>query len=156
MSSNEQKVEINICDSTTGFDIDYGEIEKLVKYTCEKFSVASAIVSVALVDDEMISDVHKDFMDDDSVTDVISFDLSDEGDTCRQFEMIVNVEMAQRQSQERGHKLQAEVCLYVLHGLLHNIGFDDLTEKEFDVMHETEDEILTSLGYGTVYGERKW
>ena len=54
----------------------------------------------------------------------------------------------------RGHDAEAELALYVVHGLLHNIGYDDLTEADARKMHGMEDEILECFGYGTVYNSR--
>ena len=67
------------------------------------------------------------------------------------FELVVNGEMAVRQAKLRGHSGEAELALYVTHGLLHNLGFDDSTQNRAKKMHDTEDEILEQVGYGAVY-----
>ncbi len=59
--------------------------------------------------------------------------------------------MALRQATLRSHSDQAELALYITHGLLHNFGFDDLEPSEAKKMHEKEDEILQELNYGLVY-----
>jgi probable rRNA maturation factor len=59
--------------------------------------------------------------------------------------------MAVRQALLRNHSSQAELALYITHGLLHNLGFDDTAEDQAEEMHNTEDEILKQLGYGLVY-----
>ena len=131
-------------------------ITDLINYTCTKFDIKDAVISVAIVTDEQISQVHKQFMDDDSTTDVISFNLSDPSDKEQTFEMIVNADMAARICLERGTKFDAELLLYILHGLLHNIGFDDLNEQDFKEMHDAENLILQELGYGRVFGDNKF
>lgn len=153
--TQHNKISVDISDSTQGYEIDCEKIREVVIHTCGKFNIDSAQVSVGIVDDEQISQVHDEFMQDPTTTDVISFDLSDEFEDEKTFEMIVNADMAMRQSQKRGHAFQSELILYVLHGLLHNIGFDDIEEKDFELMHKTEDEILQSLGYGVIYGSRQ-
>jgi probable rRNA maturation factor len=70
-------------------------------------------------------------------------------------ELIVNGEMAVRQANLRGHSSEAELALYITHGLLHHLGFDDSTESQARKMHDMEDEILQQLGYGLVYNTRK-
>ncbi|MGE4286929.1 MAG: rRNA maturation RNase YbeY [Phycisphaerae bacterium] len=131
-------------------------IEWLVEAVCARHGLEDADISVAVVDDETISGVHKEFMNDPTTTDVISFDLTDEGDSAPTFEMVVNADMAQRMAEEMGHSTEEELLLYVLHGLLHNLGFDDLTEEDFLVMHKEEDDILEELGLGRLFGERKF
>ncbi len=61
--------------------------------------------------------------------------------------------MALRQADLRGHSSQAELALYITHGLLHNLGFDDSTEDKAKKMHDMEDKILQQLGYGLVYNK---
>jgi probable rRNA maturation factor len=61
--------------------------------------------------------------------------------------------MAVRQANLRGHTSEAELALYITHGLLHNLGFDDSAENQARKMHETEDEILQEFGYGMVYNK---
>lgn len=131
-------------------------IEWLVEAACEKHGLKDAFISVAVVDDETISGVHEEFMNDPSTTDVISFDLTDDGDPAPTFEMVVNADMAARMADEMGHSAEEELLLYVLHGLLHNLGFDDLTEEDFLIMHKEEDDILEQLGLGRLFGERKF
>ncbi len=59
--------------------------------------------------------------------------------------------MAVREAVLRSHSSKAELALYVTHGLLHNVGFDDSTKEKAKKMHDAEDEILQQLGYGSVY-----
>jgi len=56
-----------------------------------------------------------------------------------------------REAARRGHSAEAELALYVTHGLLHNLGFNDATAAQARKMHRMEDEILQHLGYGFVY-----
>lgn len=99
------------------------------------------------------------FLNRKGITDCLSFDLSDgdeeepqaDNQMSRMLELIVNGQMAARQAQRRGHSSEAELALYITHGLLHNFGFDDATPSQARTMHEAEDEILHQLGYGSVY-----
>ena len=45
----------------------------------------------------------------------------------RIFDLIVNGELAAREAARRGHGAEAELALYITHGLLHNLGFNDAT-----------------------------
>ena len=47
--------------------------------------------------------------------------------------------------------MKKEALLYAVHGLLHLCGFDDRTARDFDVMHQREDEILCAIGVGAVF-----
>jgi rRNA maturation RNase YbeY len=69
----------------------------------------------------------------------------------KSFDIIVNAQKAVSEAKKRGHSPQAELALYITHGLLHNLGFDDLTAKKAKLMHRLEDEILQQQGFGRVY-----
>ena len=104
-----------------------------------------------IVDDKQIKKVNKEFLGRSYVTDVISFDLSDENSDGRVFELVINAQEAQRQAKSRGHSAEAELALYVVHGFLHDVGFDDAKQREAARMHKMEDEILEEFGYGITY-----
>jgi probable rRNA maturation factor len=122
-----------------------------VRAICEKFECSNATVHIAIVDDAGIIEVHRQFLQKDTATDVISFDLSDELEPGRTFQLVVNADMAARQAVKRGHTTEAELALYITHGMLHNAGFDDIDEAQAQKMHETEDMLLQRYGFGITY-----
>ena len=131
------------------------KLETLVRTICDRFDVSEATISVGIVDDAEISALNQQFLRHEGTTDCLSFDLSDEQaeSGARVFDLIVNGQMAVRQAAQRGHSSGAEVALYVTHGLLHQLGFDDTTAEQAEKMHRTEDEILQHAGYGVVYND---
>ncbi len=129
------------------------KLRKLVREICRRFEVRQAVVSIGIVGDAEISQLNMQFLGHEGTTDSLSFDLSDNADLqeARVFDLIVNGELAAREAVRRGHAAEAELALYVTHGLLHNLGFDDATPAQARKMHRTEDEILQHVGYGLVY-----
>jgi len=109
-------------------------------------------MSLVLVGDAVMSRLHKEYMDIDGPTDVLTFpiDQNNRGQIVSG-EVFVCVPEARRQTRARGTPLASEVLLYSLHGLLHLCGFDDRTEVDFRRMHRTEDKILTRLGIGAIF-----
>jgi probable rRNA maturation factor len=133
-------------------DINLPRLKKLVKTICSRFKLSKAIISIAIVDDTQIRKMNKQFLNRDNPTDCLSFNLSDnKKNSAKSFELVVNGEMAVKQAKLRGHSAEAELALYITHGLLHNLGFDDSTKKQAEKMHNIEDQILQQLGYGPVY-----
>ena len=158
MKANKQNesIEVQISSSFEGADIDLERLTRLVKDICRQFEVLGAAVSIAIVDDEEMIRINKEFLRHSHATDVISFDLSDATiGTGKHFELAVNGEQALREAGERHHSIQAELSLYITHGLLHNLGFDDSTQEQAKKMHETEDEILQQQGFGFVYNNSR-
>jgi probable rRNA maturation factor len=148
---------MNIIQITTHFEdapADPDKLEALIQAVCDRFGLSGATISVGIVDDAEIADLNRKYLDHEGPTDCLSFDLSDdEAAGSRAFDLIVNGQMALRQAAERGHSGQAELALYITHGLLHQLGYDDDTPENARKMHQTEDEILQHLGYGLVYND---
>ena len=127
----------------------------LVRAVCRRQAVSKAVVAVAIIGDPAMRRLNRRFTGRRGATDCLSFDLSDTRDPSdkRVFEIVVNGERALREGKARGHGPEAELALYVTHGLLHHLGFDDNTPAKARRMHRTEDEILQELGYGVVYND---
>jgi probable rRNA maturation factor len=146
------KKNINIDVEFDNPDIESKKLEQLITGICLKFKQSSYSINIQIVGDDEIHRANKQFLSHDCPTDVISFDLSDNDEKC--FDIIVNYQLAQRKAKELGHSVMAELALYITHGLLHNLGFNDLNEADAKKMHQKEDEILQDFGYGIVYNSK--
>ncbi len=153
----DQEISVHIAGNFKEIEARPPELRKLVKAICNRFKLSKATVSIAIVDETQIRKLNNQFLNSKSTTDCLSFDLSDDEvpQSPKLFELIVNGEMAVRQANLRGHSSEAELALYITHGLLHHLGFDDSTESQARKMHDMEDGILQQLGYGLVYNKRK-
>jgi probable rRNA maturation factor len=148
----DQGIVVQIAKNFKNIDINLSRLKKLVEAVCNRFKLSKAMISIAIVDDTQIRKVNKQFLNQDILTDCLSFNLSDnDTNSSKSFELVVNAEMAVREANLRGHSSEAELALYITHGLLHNLGFDDSTQSQARKMHDTEDEILKQLGYGLIY-----
>ncbi|MHC4437542.1 MAG: rRNA maturation RNase YbeY [Planctomycetota bacterium] len=155
-SRQDQDIVIQITKNFNGINISPHKIRKLAKAVCNRFARdepqdTKYEISIAIVDDNEILELNRKFLNSKAVTDCLSFDLSDGEKGGKVFDLVVNGEMAVRQVNQRKHSSEAELALYITHGLLHNLGFDDSTKSRARKMHETEDEILQEFGYGLVY-----
>jgi len=128
---------------------------KLVRAICNRFGLASATVGIAIVGNKHIRKLNARFLNHKNFTDCLAFDLSDGRAGHRLLELVVNGERAKSQAAKMGHPAQAELALYITHGLLHNLGFDDLLPKKANQMHRLEDEILMRQGFGLVYDKKR-
>ena len=151
MATEDNQIVTQITCMLPKMNIEPAVFEKLADLVCRKYSVSAARISIAIVDDSEITRLNKEYLKHNETTDVISFDLSDDSDDQRSFEIIVNAEMADRQGKSRGHSVEAELALYITHGFLHNLGFDDDLPHKAKKMHQAEDEILQKAGFGIVY-----
>lgn len=99
-------------------------------------------VSLLLTDAVEIGRLHGEFLGDPSATDVISFELDGGVD------VVVSVERARQQAFERGHSVEAELALYITHGILHVCGYDDVEPADREAMRVAERSVLSHLGLG--------
>lgn len=95
-----------------------------------------AIIEVALVDDETSDRVHREFMDIEGATDVITFHHG---------EIVIGVQVAERQAAEFGEPLARELLRYLVHGLLHLAGHEDGDPARRDAMEKVQEEIVGRL-----------
>ena len=112
--------------------------------------------TIHLVGDRIMKQVHDRTMREPSTTDVITLDYRTRGAkgtrrAALDLESFACAAEARRQARQRGHSVQHELLLYLVHSLLHVQGYDDRTAREAQRMHRREDRILVALGMGPVY-----
>lgn len=109
-------------------------------------------LNIALVGDRRMSELHQEFLNVAGPTDVLTFPLeTDRVDRAISGEVIVCVQVAERQAKANQIPVKHELLLYAIHGLLHLCGYDDRTAAGYREMHRLEDSILTELGLGPVF-----
>lgn len=108
-------------------------------------------ISIAILDDEQMAQLHDQHLGKAATTDVISFDLAESASHPIAAEIAVCADEAVRNARLFHHTQERELLLYALHGLLHCAGFDDVTDKGFQAMHRLEDDILSAIGVGATF-----
>ncbi|CAN1219053.1 Endoribonuclease YBEY, chloroplastic [Linum perenne] len=108
-------------------------------------------LSVMLCNDSFIRKLNKEWRDEDHATDVLSMSQHVphlQLPVLMLGDIVVSVETAARQAEERGHTLVDEIRILLVHGLLHLTGFDHEISEEAEAEMEKEEEVLLkSLGW---------
>lgn len=107
---------------------------------------AGLAVEVVLLDDPSLAALHDQWLGDPSVTDVMAFDLGDEGEGPAA-EVYASVDRARELARERGVDWGRELALYLVHGTLHLCGHDDHEDEERAAMRAAEAAVMEGLGY---------
>ena len=107
---------------------------------------AGLAVEVVLLDDPSLAALHDQWLGDPSVTDVMAFDLGDEGEGPAA-EVYASVDRARELARERGVDWGRELALYLVHGTLHLCGHDDHEDAERAAMRAAEAAVMEGLGY---------
>ncbi len=149
---SDKHVTVQIAQLCDKADLSTARIRRLVKALWARFGTAKAIVSIVIADDRRISRLNEEFLGRKRTTDVLSFNLSNNQNPSEKcFEIIVNAQLAARCARHAQRGPQDELALYIVHGLLHQLGFDHQRPNQARKMHEAEQEILEQLGYDSVY-----
>ncbi len=159
--SNEPRnsYQVDISNAQSHLDVDEPLIRRVVSATLHHEGIESATISIAVVDNREIHRLNVQYLNHDYATDVLSFLLNSYGNEQtsdlersqdeKRFidgEVVVSAEMANQRCAEFLWSPQDELVLYLVHGLLHLCGHDDLTSHEKETMQQHERQILEILG----------
>lgn len=128
-----------------------GWLEARLMRVAGVLGVDRGVVNIVVVDDAQMALLHRQHLQEDQTTDVLTFDLRDNDQDDIQGDLVICMDEAVRQAALRGHKTRLEVLLYAVHGLLHLLGYDDDSPQDAQAMHDREDQLLVAIGYGPVY-----
>ena len=145
--------EIDIANQQTTIAVDTEQVRKAVEIVLTGAAIPKARISVAVVDDPTIHDINRQFLDHDYATDVLSFVL-EQSDKWLEGEVVVSADTAQSDAAAFGWSGHDELLLYVVHGTLHLVGFDDATGPERDAMRARQSEVLGTFGLCPKYADR--
>jgi len=134
-----------------------GWLDVQLRRLAQLAQVKTMELSIAIVDDQQMSDLHQEFMNISGTTDVLTFDLSDDPTDFEvlEGELVLCTDEASRQAASRGHQTRDELLLYALHGLLHLMGYDDHNDEDYKTMHQREDELLTKAGFDALFAREE-
>ena len=137
----------------------------------------SGDLGVRIVGDAEMAKAHQRYSGIPGTTDVLTFDLRDTDsatppipprspslefdEVSRKIfvrlrsvlctDILACYDVAERESKVLGTSAERELLLYIIHGVLHCIGFDDHEESDAGLMHRVEDAVLTAIGVGPIY-----
>jgi probable rRNA maturation factor len=130
-------------------ELDLAAVQAVVDAALAEDGLDRCALAVLLVDDAGSSALHARHFDDPEPTDVMSFpDGSDDPDTGRRLlgDLAVGVDVARAVARERGRRETDEITLYILHGVLHLLGYDDEDDADLAEMWATQRRLLAAVG----------
>ncbi|MCP4177407.1 MAG: rRNA maturation RNase YbeY [bacterium] len=122
-------------------------INKIAELTNLKIK-PNQIISVSFVGPRTIAKINKTFVGHIGITDVISFDYRSDDimDDDVAIELIICINKAEQEASSRSETyFTKELTLYIVHGILHMTGFDDLTPKDRILMKKEEKIIMSKV-----------
>ncbi|MGL4307935.1 rRNA maturation RNase YbeY [Cetobacterium sp. SF1] len=132
------------------------EVEKYIKEVLESEmyyeGTKPVYLSVALVNNEDIQNINRDYRGKDQPTDVISFAYHETGDFDigpydTLGDIVISLERVEEQAKDYNHSFEREFYYVLTHGILHLLGYDHIEEEDKKEMRAKEEEILNKYGY---------
>ena len=132
--------------ATVPVRLERQRLRQAVRAILRDAQVRSAEVSLAVVSDQQIQQLNRRYLQHDYPTDVLSFRLDDGTDPVSlEGEVVVSWDTACRTAERIGWRSHDELLLYVIHGCLHLVGYQDHTSAERKQMRAREAEYLGRL-----------
>ncbi len=115
---------------------------KLVK---DELKLERASLGIALLGVNRMAKANQQFLNHTGATDVITFAYPAEGEDQLSGELLICPAVAVEQAQEFGTSPASELVRYVVHGVLHLSGFDDLSPALRRLMKKEENRLVRRL-----------
>ena len=151
-------VDIN---NESGVAVDTGALRELAQYVIDSMETHPlADLSMLLVDEAHIANLHEKWMEEPGPTDVLSFPMDElrphsmagpnraRGRNGEDLEpvllgdVVICPQVAAAQAKQAGHSTQAELELLAVHGVLHLLGYDHADPEEEAEMFGLQNELL--------------
>lgn len=115
-------------------------------------------ISVVLADDDFVQELNNSWRHQDSPTNVLAFPASDDETPATEIRMLGDVVVAfqtsAREANEQGKTLNSHLAHLIVHGVLHLMGYDHMTDDDAEQMEGLEITILSRMGIRNPYGDR--
>lgn len=129
---------------------DASLLERAARLTLGRESApVDADLTIVLTDDAQLQELNRDYLGLDAPTDVLSFPASEsDPETGAPYlgDILISIPRAKIQAQAAGHRLEEEVQLLVVHGVLHLLGHDHAGAADKARMWAAQAGVLARLG----------
>ena len=147
MAPTPGKCHVRICSRQQAVRVPRKRIGELIAFAARAEKVRIGEIDVAVVSPQQIASMNRRYLGHRGATDVLSFDLSGPSSQAAGIcgQIVVCGAGAVREARGRGFGPQRELLLYVLHGLLHLVGYDDSEPSAAAVMSRRQEELLDAF-----------
>ena len=134
---------LSIVVSHPSSSIDPGFLYGLLERVCAQEGCPLRMLNIVLADHSAVRALNVNYLSHDYDTDVLAFPLGHETVACEiDGEIYVDLDTARERCAEFNATFEEEVARYVIHGLLHLMGYTDKTVSERRSMKVKEDQYL--------------
>ena len=135
-----KKAVIQLINNSSEKDFPLKSYKLLIEEIICGEKIAVKEINAILVDDEYLRKLHKKYLNNDTYTDVMTFNLSESGEI--EAEIYISYDRAKLHAHQFKVPVTDELARLFVHGLLHLKGYDDRTPAEQQEMHKMENRLL--------------
>ena len=149
------RLEIDFIDETEKVSSEAVKlVTDILQFAADKEEIDNGSeLSVTFTDNARIREINREYRNKDAATDVISFAMEEQGEDEPSIiggediprilgDIIISIERTEEQAAEYGHSFDRELGFLALHGFLHLLGYDHMTEEDEAVMFTKQKDIL--------------
>jgi probable rRNA maturation factor len=130
----------------TAKKIDLRLLERITEAVLEDLKIVQAELGIVLVGPKESASLNEKFLGHEGSTDVITFDYSEsKAEGSLHGEIFICVAEAEKQAKEFKTDWRSEMVRYVVHGILHLTGHDDLQPAARKKMKQMEGRLVREL-----------
>lgn len=134
-------------------DTELKELKELLEKVITDFKIGDGEFNVIIVDNNHIKEINKEYRNMDKPTDVISFALEDDKTYFRKDyrllgDIYISIDKVHEQAKSYNHSKKRELSFLAVHGLLHLLGYDHMTNEDEQEMFLLQDQILEKYKIG--------
>ncbi len=120
------------------------QIKNWIFQVIKQYNCRPQTINYIFCSDDYLREVNKQYLDHDYYTDIITFDQAEtEGDVAG--DLYISIDRIQDNANELAVSFEQELHRVLIHGVLHLIGYDDLTDEGETEMRQLEDQALALL-----------
>ena len=135
------------------YPLEFQRLKEAARAVLEGEGVRACKVTLAFVDHSHIHRLNKQFLEHDEPTDVLTFPYTEPRSKSLEGEVVIGYGVAKENAADRGHELNLELLLYVIHGCLHLCGYEDGDNSSAAEMRAKERVYLKLLGLPDIAGD---
>lgn len=121
--------------------IEKKKIHQFVKHLLQELNLSLDSLELNFISSSEIKDINKKYLSHDYSTDIITFNYSDSQKKI-DGEIFISIDDAKQNANKFKVSFIEEIGRLILHGILHLIGYDDLTPEERKKMKIIENRLL--------------
>jgi len=141
---------IDIRNEQSYIDVDIEFIKKKTSELLKILDLSKYELSILILDNKLISKLNKKYLGKNKATDVLSFDAQDKNVISgpgRKLlgDVVISAQMARAKSRQLKISFNQELTLYVIHGVLHLLGYEDKSLSERRKIQKRQKELMKQL-----------